>query len=139
MAFLPFGKREDKMKPQIKNEINALRLAGVKPAEIALRLGLPASTVRTHIRRHPEIPNTIVCPTCGKRVVQGTGGRRKKYCSDRCRMAWWNSHPEDILRKAYYTLTCQHCGREFESYGNQKRKYCSRACYDAARGSVQSG
>ena len=139
MAFLPFGKREDKMKPQIKNEINALRLAGVKPAEIALRLGLPASTVRTHIRRHPEIPNTIVCPTCGKRVVQGSGGRRKKYCSDRCRMAWWNSHPEQVTRKAYYTRTCVRCGKEFESYGNQKRKYCSRACYDAARGSVQSG
>ena len=139
MAFLLFGKREGRMKPQIKNEINAMRLAGAKASEIAQRLGIPASTVRTHIRRHPEIPNTIVCPTCGKRVIQGSGGRRKKYCSDRCRMAWWNSHPEDIHRKAYYTLTCQHCGREFESYGNQKRKYCSRACYDAVRRSVQAG
>ena len=139
MAFLLFGKREGRMKPQIKNEINAMRLAGAKASEIAQRLGIPASTVRTHIRRHPEIPNTVVCPTCGKRVMQGSGGRKKKYCSDRCRMAWWNSHPEDIHRKAYYTLTCQHCGREFESYGNQKRKYCSRACYDAVRRSVQAG
>ena len=139
MAFLLFGKREGKMKTQIKNEINAMRLAGAKASEIAQRLGIPASTVRTHIRRHPEIPNTVVCPTCGKRVMQGSGGRKKKYCSDRCRMAWWNSHPEDIHRKAYYTLTCQHCGREFESYGNQKRKYCSRACYDAVRRSVQAG
>ncbi len=53
MAFLPFGKREGKMKPQIKNEINAMRLAGVKASDIASRLGIPASTVRTHIRRHP--------------------------------------------------------------------------------------
>ena len=57
------------MKPQIKNEINALRLAGLKPGEIAQRLGLPANTVRTHIRRHPEIPNTAVCPQCGKRIL----------------------------------------------------------------------
>jgi len=139
MAFLPFGKREGKMKTQIKNEINTMRLAGAKASEIASHLGIPASTVRTHIRRHPEIPNTVVCPTCGKRVMLGANGRKKKYCSDRCRMAWWNSHPEAIRRKAYYTLTCQHCGKEFESYGNQKRKYCSRACYDAVRRSVQAG
>ena len=139
MAFLSFGKREGKMKTQIKNEINTMRLAGAKASEIASHLGIPASTVRTHIRRHPEIPNTVVCPTCGKRVMLGASGRKKKYCSDRCRMAWWNSHPEAIRRKAYYMLTCQHCGKEFESYGNQKRKYCSRACYDAERRSLQAG
>ena len=100
MAFLSFGKREGKMKTQIKNEINAMRLAGAKASEIASHLGIPASTVRTHIRRHPEIPNTVVCPTCGKRVMLGANGRKKKYCSDRCRMAWWNSHPEAIRRKA---------------------------------------
>ena len=127
------------MKPQIKNEINTLRLAGLKPGEIAQRLGLPANTVRTHIRRHPEIPNTAVCPQCGKRILQTPGRRSKKYCSDRCRMAWWNSHPEDVNRKAYYTLVCRQCGKEFTCYGNKNRKYCCRACYDAARRSVQSG
>ena len=127
------------MKPQIKNEINALRLAGLKPCEIAHRLGLPASTVRTHIRRHPEIPNTSACPQCGKHILQTPGRRLKKYCSDRCRLAWWNSHPAEVKRKAYYALVCRQCGKEFESYGNQKRKYCCRACYDAARRSVQSG
>ena len=38
------------MKPQIKNEINVLRLAGVKPAEIAQRLGITVNTVRYHIQ-----------------------------------------------------------------------------------------
>ena len=30
-------------------------------------------------------------------------------------------------------LTCQHCGKEFESYGNKNRKYCCRTCYIASR------
>ena len=67
------------MKTQIKNEINAMRLAGAKASEIASRLGIPTSTVRTHIRRHPEIPNTILCPTCGKRVMLRDNGRKKKF------------------------------------------------------------
>ena len=34
---------------------------------------------------------------------------------------------------AHYNLTCEYCGKEFESYGNKNRKYCSRACYVASR------
>ena len=32
-----------------------------------------------------------------------------------------------------YTLECQCCGNEFESYGNKSRKYCCRDCYVASR------
>lgn len=44
-------------------------------------------------------------------------------------MAWWNAHPERVQRKAYYTLTCRQCGKQFESYGNANRVFCSRDCY----------
>lgn len=55
--------------------------------------------------------------------------RKRMFCSDACRMAWWNAHPERVQRKAYYTLTCRHCGKQFESYGNSHRVFCSRDCY----------
>ena len=124
---------------QNKIAINNLRLAGLTHTEIAARLGLPRSTVCAHIRRHPEIPNTRACENCGCLIQQTPGHRAKRFCSDACRWTWWNGHPEAITRKAYYTLTCEHCGKEFESYGNKKRKYCSRECYYASRRSVQPG
>ena len=72
------------------------------------------------------------CPQCGKYVKQRTR-HKKRFCSDRCRMKYWNSHPEKVRRMAYYTITCQNCGSEFRCYGNAHRKFCSRACYDAYR------
>lgn len=74
----------------------------------------------------------LLCPQCGKYVKQHTK-HKKRFCSDRCRMKYWNSHPDLIRRMAYYTITCQNCGEEFRCYGNAHRKFCSRACYDAYR------
>ncbi len=121
------------MRLQDRIAIQNLRLEGYRPAKIAATLGLPASTVRSHIARHPDIPGTKVCQNCGKLMMQPKGRREKKFCSDACRMAWWNSHPEAVKKKAYYQLECKCCGKEFESYGNQNRKYCCRRCYLAAR------
>ena len=121
------------MRLQDKIAINNMRLEGHSPSVIAAKLGLSAGTVRSHIHRHPNIPGAKACKNCGKPLMQPKGHREKKFCSDACRMAWWNSHQEAVSRKAYYNLVCQHCGQEFESYGNKNRKYCCRACYVASR------
>ena len=121
------------MRLQDKIVINNMRLEGHTPSVIAAQLGIPASTIRSFIHRNPDVPNTKQCLQCGKPVLQPKGRREKKFCSDRCRMNWWNSHQDAVNRKAYYTLTCEYCGKEFESYGNKNRKYCCRTCYVAAR------
>ena len=121
------------MRLQDKIVINNMRLEGHTPSVIAAKLGIPASTVRSFIHRNPDVPNTKQCLQCGRHVLQPKGRREKKFCSDRCRMDWWNSHQDAVNRKAYYTLTCEYCGKEFESYGNKNRKYCCRACYISAR------
>ena len=121
------------MRLQDKIVINNMRMEGHTPSVIAGKLGIPASTVRSFIHRNPVVPNTKQCLQCGRPVVQPKGRREKKFCSDSCRMAWWNSHQDAVDRKAYYTLTCEYCGKEFESYGNKNRKYCCRACYVSAR------
>lgn len=74
----------------------------------------------------------LLCLQCGKAVIQRTG-HKMKFCSSRCRMAYWACHPERVNRKAYYALVCQHCGNPFQSYGNAHRKYCCRSCYDQHR------
>ena len=73
------------------------------------------------------------CACCGKEISQPGNGRPRKFRSDKCRRAWWKLHPELIHKAAFYPATCAHCGQEFQSYGNRKRKYCSHACYIAAR------
>lgn len=56
-------------------------------------------------------------------------GKEKIFCSDSCRMKWWNSHQELVDRKAEYDFVRRNCGRLFTAYGNKERKYCSHRCY----------
>lgn len=117
------------MKNKDAEKITSMRLEGRGAAEIADALHLPVNTVKSYLRRHPEADTTHACPQCGKPVAQKEGRKEKKFCSDKCRTSWWNSHQSEINKKAYYTLVCQFCGKEFESYGNQRRKFCGRECY----------
>ena len=134
-----FTFQEDKMKPQDKIAIDNLRLEGRTAGEIASLLHISPNTVRSHIRRHPGISGTVCCMNCGRPVLQVPHHRMKKFCSDACRMRWWKEHPESLQKKAYYALQCQQCGKEFQSYGNSKRKYCCRDCYVTSRRSLQPG
>ncbi len=114
--------------------LNIMRSRDKSAADIAIALGLSVNTVRSYIRRHPPKDTVEVgCRQCGKPVMQHKGRKAKYFCSDRCRNAWWNAHPEKVQRKAYYRLACRFCGKEFVSYGNKNRKSCSRLCYADAR------
>ena len=114
--------------------LNLMRSHDKSAADIAIALGLSVNTVRSYIRRHPPKDAVQVgCRQCGKPVMQHKDRKAKYFCSDRCRNAWWNAHPEKVQRKAYYRLACRFCGKEFVSYGNKNRKYCSRLCYADAR------
>ncbi len=114
--------------------LNIMRSRDKSAADIAIALGLSVNTVRSYIRRHPPKDTVEVgCRQCGKPVMQHKGRKAKYFCSDRCRNAWWNAHPEKVQRKAYYRLACRFCGKEFVSYGNKNRKYCSRLCYADTR------
>ena len=131
-----------------KQQITALRGRGDSYKMIAAALGIPVNTVQSHCRRNdlragctvalPEAADmTDVCPNCSRLLIYTPGAKRKRFCSDRCRSAWWKAHPEALNRKAIYHFICPNCGKAFESYGNAHRKYCSRACHaDARRGSA---
>lgn len=121
-----------------KENIRFLRCEGFGYRAIAARLGLSENTVKSFCRRNnmsgvAKNEPVLVCRHCGQALLPQPHRKQRKYCSEACRRAWWKAHPELIHKKAYYSLTCTHCNKEFFSYGNKTRKYCSHACYIAAR------
>lgn len=129
------------MNQEQKNQVTKLRQEGYGYGKIARNLGLSKNIVSSWCRRTGLTGDTSkqdtsipeLCPVCGIVIIQTPGKRHKRFCSDKCRLAWWNSHPEKIHRKAFYSYTCSYCHKPFIAYGNCHRKYCSHACYIADR------
>lgn len=118
-----------------KETILSMRQQGASYSGIAEQLLLSPNTVKSVCRRsgvkitRPVEHSSDVCKTCGEPLQQIAGGRKKTFCSDKCRYLWWNRK-----RCRYpYRLTCSHCGKQFVSYGNRNRKYCGRDCYILSR------
>ena len=119
-----------------KSQIKKLRQEGLSYAKIGLQLDLPENTVSSFYRRYcasGETKQDKLCPQCGKPIKIIPKRKPKKFCCDRCRVLWWNSHQTLVKRKALYDFVCANCGTTFTAYGNKNRKYCSHACYISAR------
>ena len=116
-----------------KQQITAMRLQGAGYVTIGKMLGLSNNTVRSFCRRNgldgDAGKNAVMCKQCSKPIKITPKRKPKIFCSDACRTAWWNSHPEEVNRKAIYRFICVCCGEPFTAYGNRNRKYCSRDCY----------
>ena len=125
-----------------KEQITALRSNGESCAKIAVLLDLSVNTVKSFCRRNngvsakletKKVAEVLVevayCRQCRSKITQISGRKPKKFCSDNCRVTWWNSHTENVKRKALYSFKCIYCGQDFSAYGNSKRRYCSHSCY----------
>lgn len=117
-----------------KDAIIFLRGQGFGYGSISARLGIPESTIKSFCRRQGIAAGTPgkrpdACQHCGAAIEQNIKYKPKKFCSDACRTLWWNSHLRLVNRKAYYAITCAHCGTVFQSYGNKHRRFCCHPCY----------
>lgn len=114
-----------------KSRISALRGSGHSYKEIGETLGIPESTIKTFCRRNglKKDGNVRRCLFCGQEVIQASGRKEKKFCSDSCRMKWWNDHKERANRNTLSTIECAYCHKKFKAYESAMRKYCSHDCY----------
>jgi endogenous inhibitor of DNA gyrase (YacG/DUF329 family) len=123
-----------------KQKIQVMRLQGLAYSQIAESLGLSVNTIKSFCRRSTlsmndasedtgNEENKDICKHCGKKLKFTDKAKHKRFCDDKCRLAWWSEHRDSMNRKAVYRLTCAYCGEVFDSYGNKSRKYCSHACY----------
>lgn len=128
-----------------KEKIKELRLKGMGYKAISTLLGLSRDSVRGFCKRNglygdscvvalnveEKAKRNLLCICCEKPIKQKDKGRTRRFCSDKCRRQWWNENQDKRNKKetAIYKYTCPHCGKEFEVYGNKKRKYCGHDCY----------
>lgn len=126
-------------------QIREFRMKGVGYRSIAAVTGLSRDIVRNYCKTHDldgfgveltanmkeQIQRGTVCLCCGKPVKQPATGRKRKFCSDKCRRQWWGKHKDALQKKesSIYQLTCAYCGKVYPSYGNKTRKYCCHECY----------
>lgn len=128
------------MTKEQRGKIIDLRKKGYGYRVIGQMLGLSRDAVRYFCKSNGMaglaenilISDGTTCPCCGGAISQTMGkGRRKKFCSEKCRREWWKDHPGAGRKNesAIYHSTCAACGKKFTAYGNSHRKYCSHACY----------
>lgn len=134
--YPPFG-MESAMTTEQKSQIDQYRQSGMRYSEIARRMGLLETTVRSYCYRKPapsvvDAPATSVCPQCGK-ALPTSKYRPRRFCSDRCRNKYWLTHMDNSSNSSAEKLTCQYCGKPFVDYKRHHRKYCSHPCFIAAR------
>ena len=118
------------MTDEQRQKITNLRTAGNGYKKIGKLFGLSENTVKSFCQRR-KLGGVVgkfnvevaVCKCCGKPVPQTHGRKQKKFCSDQCRMKWWNSHLDQVQRKANYDYICPVCKKTFTVYGNANRKY----------------
>ncbi len=127
-----------------KREITRLRNTKCSYSNISSTLNIPINTVKSYCRRHGLGSNSgeeenstdidaLKCLCCGTVIPQIKGRKPKRFCSDRCRNKWWNTHLNQVKRRANYDFVCKYCKKAFVAYGNKGRKYCSHDCYIADR------
>lgn len=82
-----------------------MRSDGMTFSEIANQLQLSINTVKSFYRRNAKTKSQFeTCMHCGKPIVQTEHKRQKKFCSDKCRNAWWSAHPRTADLKNYTVI-----------------------------------
>lgn len=115
-----------------KRQIEALRLNNMSYGKIAKETGVSKDSVKSYCRRHGLKKEDLIlyekCLQCGTPLVQTAGRKLKKFCSDACRMEWWNSHQEASVCKEKNRKICEFCGEEYYS-SKPSSRFCSCKCY----------
>ncbi len=66
---------------------------------ISKELDVSINTIKSFLRRNGlKSKNTYIgkCEYCGIRIEQEPGRKAKKFCSDKCRTAWWKKQAKEM-------------------------------------------
>ena len=109
-----------------KHEIEKMRADGFSPKEISLKTGISVGAIKSYFHRKNS---KHYCEQCGK-IIE-IKNKKKRFCSDICRMNWWRSHREESEKAS--SQVCPICRQEFITYPSKRQIYCSKQCAGKAR------
>ena len=133
MPYYTLRNEEEIMTNKDRVQITNLQQQGFGYKRISSITGISVNTVKSFCRAHPvSNESESRCLFCGSVLRQTPHKRQKKYCSDKCRNAWWVAHPELRKANAAYSHLCLGCGKRFFT-DRKESKYCSVSCFAAAR------
>ncbi|MCM1007902.1 MAG: sigma-70 region 4 domain-containing protein [Ruminococcus flavefaciens] len=112
-----------------KNVIISMNDKGMSVAEISEILKISKNTIKSYLQRKKTAD---VCLNCGAVLTHTPHKKRKKFCSDKCRMHYWNVHQNEMTHTNSVIIQCEVCGKDVLSYRKKPRRFCSREC--AAKG-----
>lgn len=118
-------------------KIIELKEKGNSYNDIAELLGLSVGAVKSFYSRHK--PQQSKCLQCGAEITQKPHRKEKKFCSDKCRISWWNQHPQLGRRSHHQTQICRQCNRTFDIFRKGQRKFCCSECYNKFRKTAVTG
>ena len=116
-----------------KRQVDILHSQGIGYRKIAAETGISPYTVKSYLSR-PASQTDGVCPQCGSKLAHKEHKKKKRFCSDQCRMKWWNQHRDLIKHETVYKKQCRNCGKEFETYNHPKQVFCCKECFLAYKG-----
>lgn len=97
------------MTQEQQQEIRRLRAMGEGYKRIGAILNLSVNTVKSFCRRDSAVNplqsqekgNQAACLRCGRPLVLTPGRRKRLFCSDACRMAYWRTqaYPKENARR----------------------------------------
>ncbi len=124
------------MTAEIKNSIRRKRRDGMSYLQISREIGISQNTIKSFCQRNnlgnkPKVKyeKLTTCLHCGKQINENVSHKPRRFCSDLCRLTWWKNHHDEMNKRAYYSIICTGCGKEFDVYGNEHRKFCTHECY----------
>lgn len=112
-----------------KIAIKALNAAGMSLTDISAQLSISRNTVKSFLKRSKT---EDLCLNCGTVLPHIPHKKKKKFCSDKCRMHYWNVHQNEMSHTNATIIKCEVCGKDVLSYRQKPRRFCSREC--AAKG-----
>jgi len=126
-----------------REQARLLREKGMSLRKVAAITGLTKDVVRNISRKivvaaddddtlDSRINGGQACTYCGGSMEQHVGsGRPRRFCSERCRRQYWRLHRPEQKKKEdkLFLRICAYCGKTFQIYGKNDRKYCCREHY----------
>ena len=121
-----------------KTRIEELMRQGLKYPTIAKITGIKLSSVRYYCgiadagdadARKAD----AFCKGCGRPLFRKEKSKPRRFCSDACRMKWWNGHRDEVKHKTESRFICEYCGAAFTRPGKTRHRFCSKKCSAEAR------